>query len=314
MALCTNITQIYLMVSVIISSADAAQLRQVTDNINSTIGVLFQLIAIDNSAGEKGICEVYNTGAQTAQYDILCFLHEDIIIKTNNWGQVLVDIFKNNPEIGLLGIAGSSYKSLSPSPWSSHAIDTKYTNFEQYYKHEDKASQVLYRNPKDVKLAQVACIDGVFMCTTKQVFAEYQFDEQLLKGFHIYDVDYSLTVGQKYKVAVTYDIFLSHLSEGSYGKDWMQDNIEVHKKWNMYLPVNIEELTLKQQQIVEKVSFKSFINELIGFNMPLIIAYEMLNKNNRFVKLYFKTFIKLNFYLIKVRSKASDWWLKFYFL
>lgn len=305
MALCTNITQIYLMVSVIISSADAAQLRQVTDNINSTIGVPFQLIAIDNSAGEKGICEVYNTGAKTAQYDVLCFLHEDVIIKTNNWGQALVDIFKNNAEIGLLGVAGSSYKSLSPSPWGGHAIDTKYTNFEQCYKHEDKAPHVLYRNPNNVKLAQVACIDGVFMCTTKQVFAEYQFDEQLLKGFHVYDVDYSLTVGQRHKVMVTYDIFLSHLSEGSYNKDWMLDNIAVHKKWNNYLPVNIEGLTLKQQQVIEKISFKSFINQLIEFKMQLGIAYEMLNKNNRFIKLYLKTFFKLNFYLMKMRQKVK---------
>ena len=293
------------MISIIISSAGAEQLLQVTENISLTIGVPFEIISRDNTVDPKGICEVYNSCAAQAKYPILCFMHQDIIVKTNNWGQVLADIFNNNAEIGLVGVAGSSYKSLSPSPWGGHAIDTKYLNLEQCYKFKDSAPRHLYRNPKDEKITEVAVIDGVFICTTKKVFAEHPFDNQLFKGFHAYDVDLSLSIGQKYKVVVTYDIFLSHLSEGRYDKVWMEQNIILHNKWNAHLPVNIEGLTLKQQELVEKVSFRSFINELVEFDIPLAAASELLWKNNRFVNLFLKIFWKMNFYLLKMKAKES---------
>lgn len=293
------------MISVIISSANTQLLRQVTENITATIGVPFEIIATDNSKGEKGICEVYNAAAQQAQYNILCFLHEDIIIKTDGWGQVLINIFKADATIGLVGVAGSSYKTLSPSNWGGHSFETQYFNFEQCYKREQKPPQHFYHNPGKVKLAPVACIDGVFMCTTKNIFAECRFDESLFKGFHIYDIDYSINVGRKYKVAVTYDVFLSHLSEGGYNKDWMLDNIAMHNKWNAYLPVNIEGLDLSRQQKIEKQCFRSFINELAAFNLPLSIAYKFLFKNNRFMQQYPLLFMKLYFTLLKLKLKGK---------
>jgi len=292
------------MVSVIISSANKELLANVSENIASTINVPFEIIATDNSEGKKGICEVYNAGAKHAQYDILCFLHEDIVIKTHNWGQVLAGIFKENPEIGLVGVAGSSYKTLSPSNWGGHFFETQYFNFEQCYKHQQTPPTHFYHNPGNVKLAPVACIDGVFMCTTKSIFADCRFDENLFKGFHIYDIDYSVNVSQKYKVAVTYDIFLSHLSEGGYNKAWMLDNIAMHDKWNAYLPINVEGIDLDRQQRIEKQSFKSFINELMWFNLPLSIAYGFLFKK-RFIKLYPAVFWKLYFHLFKLKLKGK---------
>jgi hypothetical protein len=288
------------MISVIISSADPAQLKQITDNVTQTIGVQFEIIAINNSDGKKGICEVYNKGANNARFGILCFMHEDIIIKTQNWGAILYKIFKNDTNIGLVGVAGAAYKSLSPSPWSGYGIDTKHINLLQSYKHQLTEAQLLYRNPQNVKLATVACIDGVFMCTTKNVFSDHKFDEDTFKGFHIYDVDFSLNIGQTYKVSVTFDILLNHLSEGSYNKAWLLDNLKLHEKWKNILPVNIENLSLKQQLFIEKVTFKAFVKFLQEFNMPVNMAYKMLWENKRFRKLYFRLFLKLNYYLLKL--------------
>ncbi len=293
------------MISVIISSANSELLSQVTTNIEQTIGVPFELIAIDNSDGKKGICEVYNTGAQKAQYEILCFVHEDIILRTENWGRVLAGIFEKNPDIGLVGVAGSSYKTLSPSNWGGHWKATQYYNFEQYFKHEPSPPEHHYRNPNNVKLAHVACIDGVFMATTKQVFGEHKFDDNLFKGFHIYDVDYSLNVGQQYKIVVTYDIFLTHLSEGAYDKAWMNANLLMHDKWYAHLPINIAGLDITQQQKIEKQCFNSLINELLEFNIPLYVAYKFLFKEGRMLKLYPKVFWKIYFHLFKLRLKGK---------
>ena len=74
------------MISVIISSAKKELVTQVTKNITDTIAVEFEIIAFDNSNGEKGICEIYNQGIKKARYDVLCFMHEDIAMITPGWG------------------------------------------------------------------------------------------------------------------------------------------------------------------------------------------------------------------------------------
>jgi len=289
------------MISVIISSADTARLQKVTENITATIGVPFEIIAIDNSNAQRGICAVYNEGGRAAKFDILCFMHDDVIIETAGWGKSLSDVFKNNSQIGLVGIAGAAYKSLTPSPWSSYGIDTKYINLKQSYKYKDSATELLYRNPDNRQIARVACIDGVFMCTTKEIFSSHQFDEGTFKNFHLYDVDLSINIGRKYKVMVVFDILLNHLSEGRYDKAWLQDNLKLHEKWNHHLPINITGFDIKQQQFIEKVTFKALVQQLKHFDMPLDEAKKVLWQK-RFRKLYFALFLKLNYYLLKIKA------------
>ena len=60
----------------IICSARPERLQAVTRNIEATIGVEYELIAVDNSVEGRGICAVYNEGASRARYPFLCFVHE----------------------------------------------------------------------------------------------------------------------------------------------------------------------------------------------------------------------------------------------
>ena len=107
------------MVSVIISSADSQMLQQVKLNIDKTIGVPYEILAFDNADGAKGICEIYNEGIANAAYDIMCFMHEDIAMLTNEWGKKLKDLFSRHSKLGIIGIAGATFKSVMPSGWLS---------------------------------------------------------------------------------------------------------------------------------------------------------------------------------------------------
>jgi hypothetical protein len=60
---------------------------------------------------------------------------------------------------------------------------------------------------------------------------KFFFDEEL-PGFHLYDIDFSLRVGQRYKVAVSYDIIIEHFSEGAFSNEWLISNIKYHNKGN----------------------------------------------------------------------------------
>ncbi|MHB8206579.1 glycosyltransferase [Mucilaginibacter sp.] len=285
------------MISIIISSANNTLLKQVTENITVTIGVPFEIIAIDNSAGQQGICAVYNQGAQQAQYDILCFMHEDIIIETQGWGAILKNTFTNHPEIGLLGVVGGAYKPFTNSSWSGLGYKNVFCNFIQSYKYEKLESYLDYRNPNNAaSVDYVACVDGLWLVTTKKVATEIKFDEDTFKGFHAYDLDFSIAVGQKYKVAVTFEILMNHLSDGNYSRDWIEDNFRLHKKWTKQLPINAQNYTFKQMAYMEKVTYKDFFKKLIKLGFPESIAYDMLkDKRYRDMGIYWK----LRFFLFK---------------
>uniref|UniRef100_UPI00197DC0CD glycosyltransferase n=1 Tax=Olivibacter sp. XZL3 TaxID=1735116 RepID=UPI00197DC0CD len=206
------------MISIIVASVDKHLLDQLKRNIKRTIGVPYEIIAFENSDGQNGLCKLYNEGANAANYEILCFSHEDVLFQTPNWGKKIVDIFRNTPDLGLLGVAGSTYKSIIPSSWSppfDYNESTWRINILQGFKNKPLIEKHDFRNPKNELLSSVASIDGVWMCSTKKIILEHPFDEALLTGFHGYDVDISIKISQQYKVYVTHEVLLKHLSEVS---------------------------------------------------------------------------------------------------
>ena len=289
------------MISVIISSANTFLLAQVSKNIEATIAVPFELISFDNSTGQKGICEIYNMGARRAQYDILCFMHEDIEIQTSGWGLKVASHFTNNPQLGLLGVAGCSYKSKSPSGWVGYGV-TRILHYNLLQSLKDKKNTEHHcMNPNNAVLQKVACIDGLWFCTTKSVSIAYPFDEHLLKGFHSYDIDFSLAINQKYNAMVTYEILLNHFSEGTFNADWIEDILKVSKKWESHLPLNIAGLTKKESLRVEIRTCEDMIKKMLHNGMTLSACLRMIfrvsyKESNLFIK------FKLFFYLVKKRN------------
>ncbi|RYE18702.1 MAG: hypothetical protein EOP45_13720, partial [Sphingobacteriaceae bacterium] len=218
------------MISIVICSRDVIVLAAVSRNVAETIGVPYEIIAIDNSKSQYTIFQAYNRGIEQSKYEFLCFMHEDISFKTANWGLLVYKLFDENQKLGLLGVAGSSYKTFIPSGWiAAYAEIAGYVNLLQSFK--DKREDLhSYANPKDEKLAKVISVDGVWFCTRKSIAAKVRFDEHTFKGFHCYDVDFSLTVGQQYDVAVTLEILINHFSEGSFDENWAAETIKLHNK------------------------------------------------------------------------------------
>lgn len=255
------------MISIIICSANAEELAKVSENIRDTVGTAYEIIAIDNSAGRRGICEVYNEGASRARFEILCFMHEDIQLMTEGWGKKVLDVFSQNPQLGLLGIAGGGYKSLAPSSWYNYHLQENggfYANLVQGYKHTGAEDKVEYRNPRNELLSQVACIDGCWLCTRREAVQQFPFDEKMLKGFHGYDLDFSIAVNQRYQVAVTFEILLKHFSEGNFNQTWREQMLKVHKKWAHLLPLNIDGVPDSSLKRIERDAYEVFLRQAIA--------------------------------------------------
>lgn len=291
------------MISIIIASVNEELLAKVSENIKNTIGVDHEVIAIDNGLSKMGLCELYNRGAKQARYDLLCFMHEDIEIKTENWGKIVVKIF-NEQQLGLLGVAGSTYKSTTPSGWFPPAeFGTKSwrINIEQDSKYVDRPKQFDYYNPHHEQLSEVTCVDGVWFCTTKIIALKSKFDEELLKGYHGYDIDFSLNVGQDHKILVTYAILLYHASEGNFDSKWLREMIKVQHKWDYLLPKNCNQFSKMEVLNTENIALKKFIGNVIRSKgltsseiYELLSYYYALNRINFLVlvKFYFKAIFR----------------------
>lgn len=238
------------MISVLICSINPEFLKKVQENIRDSIGIPFEVLHFDNSVEKYGICKVYNDLAAKAKFPYVCFLHEDIILKTENWGKKIIETFSEDPEIGLVGIAGSKYKSAYFSGWYSRVKKLDCANYFHQY---PSGSEHVFLSPTDTKSnEEVVCIDGVMMCCKRAIWKQTLFDEELLKGFHFYDIDFSLRVSHQYKVMVTFDIDLIHITTGGdYSNNWVETAILFHEKKEDKLPFS--KINLNRQEIDKRI-------------------------------------------------------------
>lgn len=256
------------MVSIIICSINPVYLEALTKNIDQTIGLPYQIIVIDNTINNFGICKVYNQGAEQAIYDTLCFVHEDVSFATQNWGNIITQHLKDE-KVGLIGLAGGDTKSVVPSSWSIPVVSNQ-INIFQYFKDKTKPAQHIVEThiPNTLK-QQVVALDGVFLCTRKDVFAKFRFDEQTYKGFHGYDIDYSLQVNTQYQVFVIFDLVLQHFSEGTPDRKWVNSASALSDKWKEQLPICIYNLTKEEAILYHWKSLQVFLQKLFELKYPL---------------------------------------------
>ena len=258
------------MISVIISTQDSVLLHRVSENIKETIGVEYEIIAIENKA-QYSICEAYNIGVSKSKFPFLCFVHEDVLFKTKMWGDRLTSIMKNDTTIGLIGIAGTKFRSSYPSAIGQGPGLSRFLRGNIYawdnYKDFDKSVQ---QNEID----DVVCIDGVFMFSKKEVFKNCNFDEKLLTHFHGYDIDFSLQVFfQPYRVVVDRSVLLAHYSDGNYVGQNTIANRKVGRKWMKKLPVatNDTHLSGLKIRILDSFNWLYFLKTALKRNFKLLI-------------------------------------------
>ncbi len=277
--------------------------------MEETIGVPCEFVAIDNSDGSMGLCEVYNKGALKARYDLLCFAHEDILMRTANWGAIVVSLFDEHARLGLLGIAGGSYKPIIPSGWSypTARASTVFAHYIQSRNDADGGSAGSFNNSGNTVLSDVVAVDGMWFCTRRKIAADIRFDESLFKRFHCYDVDFSLAVFQQYRVAVTFEILVEHFSNGSFNAEWAEETLKLHKKWKKHLPVNLAGLDVATQKSQEIGAYYFFLAIFRTSSIPVHRFLSVLWSKKLLSVTGYKTFIKLHLILLRERLSAPKY-------
>lgn len=213
------------MISIIVSSYKEDLFNEFSKSVENTIGAPYEILRIINH-NQYSIGEAYNLGAQKSKYNILCFVHEDVIFISKDWGKRLMELYGQRSDIGIIGVAGCIKKSFLPTGWGTGIPRHDRINLIQGYE-----SSVLFQTSRTGvdSFDVVKVLDGVFLSTPKKIWEEFKFDESL-KGFHLYDIDFSLRITSQYQGIVSYDIQLIHLSEGGYNTDWLDATLVYHAR------------------------------------------------------------------------------------
>lgn len=226
------------MISIIICSRTQHVNPQLFQNIEETIGYDYELVIIDNSKKIYSIFQAYNIGIKKSNGNYWCFVHDDILFHTANWGKEIKKIFENDGSVGLIGIAGSKIKTRMPSAWFDCDESLKVNSLIQHFNSD--IVKLWERGWKASRNEEVSVIDGVFMVGRKDDSIEFN---EKLSGFHNYDLNLSLAYkNANYKVIVTRNVLIEHFSIGKIDKSWYLSTLQFDTEYRKYLPLKITDI------------------------------------------------------------------------
>lgn len=285
------------MLSIIICYRNKDLLKSLKLNIEKTIGIPYEVVIIDNIDNKYSIFSAYNEGVKKSKFEIICFLHEDIILYTQGWGKKVIDHFRDN-EVGMIGVAGGMAQSKIPSAWwynnyfGNGAINIL---MRKRNDSEEELYRYTHRPLNDEKIESVI-IDGLWFCIRKSLFSKISFDETTFKGFHLYDADISMQVQQHAKLFIVYDILLEHKWSGKISKDFYTDLIKFSDKWRSFLPIQNKKINENYMQYYNWHALRNCILEM---------------KTKDFTHEEIKIF--LNKYLSFAKEEGNSYWFRTYF-
>lgn len=190
---------------------------------------------IDNSKNEYSIFSAYNEGVRRAKGDILCFMHEDILYHTNEWGEK-VQLAMRDTVIGVAGVIGSQFlPDKKASWWLCENIQGTILQGE-YNKKKEYFSTVSGVEIKEI--TDVVVVDGLWFVMTRECALNTQFDTNTFNSYHCYDIDICMQVLHLNKrVVVVPDILIEHFSMGNVLSSYYSQLQCFYEKWQKSLPI-----------------------------------------------------------------------------
>ena len=240
--------------------------------IKATSGVHnIEVIPYENP-GKYSLTELYNKGLKDSTNNVVVFCHDDIKFDTKNWGRKVLNHFKKNKELGILGVAGSRYMPSSGKWWE----DFSKMHGAVYHEHEGK--RWLSRYSKDIGnyLDDVVLVDGLFFGVNKNNL-KLDFNEEV-SGFHFYDVDFSFSnYLAGVKVSVCSNIKITHLSIGMTNNEWEKNREVFAEKYKEHLPIKIDRQLRKKESLNILIGCLNF-NDYTGSELHIYELAKGLKK------------------------------------
>jgi hypothetical protein len=191
-------------------------------------------ILIYENDGVNSLPEIYNIGLNDSKYDIVVFIHDDLILETKNITPKIIRLFDKNPDYGIIGIAGTD-NLISGMWWQDRTSMYGIVGHE----HEGKRHVNHYsKGDYSENLKQVIVVDGLFIMVHKKRI-KHTFNQQF-EGFHFYDLPICIENHlDGVKIGVTTKIKVTHKSIGMVNKKWEKNKLLFEALYEKNFPVKI---------------------------------------------------------------------------
>ena len=174
----------------------------------------YELITVDNTKGKfKSAAEALNRGGKKANGKYLMFVHQDVDLCSSSWLEDAGKILDAIPDLGIAGVAGNVGITGVAGMKAKKSVMT-------LIKHGDPprwAGSIIIKKPEEVQT-----LDECLFIIPKSVFKSLQFDEKICDDWHLYAVDYCLSVKRIGYDVYAIPMYVYHLSPGIKPKNKLQ--------------------------------------------------------------------------------------------
>ncbi|GAA5170317.1 glycosyltransferase [Viridibacterium curvum] len=200
--------------SVIVCSIDAGKYAHIVQSYERLLATRsFEIIGIHDAAS---LAEAYNRGIARARGEIIVFSHDDILILDDAFADKVES--RLGQDFDLLGFAGAT--AIRDGYWWSAGP----AHMRGAVSHAPPGKPQLSLHIYGVTRAEaepVQVLDGLCLIASREATERQQFDAATFDGFHLYDLDFSLSAQrQGLRVGVLTDVPIIHMSAGSFGNEW----------------------------------------------------------------------------------------------
>ena len=158
----------------------------------------FELITLNTTKEQYGsAAEALNYGGKKSKGKYLMFVHQDVSLFSNTWLEEVEKILDKLPKLGIAGVAGRSKNEDSIITQIKHGNPPRF------------AGKMQIKKPTEVQT-----LDECLVIIPKTIFTTLQFDENVCDDWHLYAVDYCLSVKRFGFDSYVLPIFIYHKSSG----------------------------------------------------------------------------------------------------
>lgn len=214
------------------------------DHLKSTAGVEIHVECIKNM-NQYSLTEAYNIGWKRLDElglgeEIIVFCHNDIIIRTKEWGKILLNLFKVFTNYDIIGIAGTTELNSHGCWWLNGNGEMNYGKMCGRVWHTNglREWESIYTEKIKSTVKEVVLVDGLFFAVNGKTIVN-RFDEDF-KNFHFYDLSFSFeNYLEGCNIGVIDRISVLHKSVGQTNQDWEANRKQFVNKYIDNLPISI---------------------------------------------------------------------------
>jgi hypothetical protein len=147
------------------------------NGLNSQTSI-YDLVLIDNTANcYSSAAKALNYGSTKATGKHLLFVHQDVLLLSSTWLEDVERTLDFLPNLGIAGVAGVS-----------ELIKETSSNLKQ-----GDPPMPTWHLPVEKPL-EVQTLDECLIIVPENIFNEHKFDEEVCDDWHLYSVDYCLSI------------------------------------------------------------------------------------------------------------------------